>query len=137
MTGPEIVTKVQQLRWPEGSYVVFGSCPMALAGIREAQDIDFLVSPELFQRLIEEGWAERDKGPTDKPRVYEDFEAHQNWGFSHYAPTLTQLLSTATVVNNVAFASLEEVRKWKASGNRPKDKADVKLIDSYLKKTSV
>ena len=57
---------------------------------------------------------------------------HNNWDFSHYSPTLEQLLETATVIDGVPFASLEEVRKWKAGGERPKDVADLALIDAYL-----
>jgi hypothetical protein len=45
MTGQDIINKVKPLNLPKGQYVVFGSCPMALAGLREAGDIDMLVTP--------------------------------------------------------------------------------------------
>lgn len=45
MTREEIILKVKKLRLPEDSYVVFGSCPLATARIREADDIDLLDSP--------------------------------------------------------------------------------------------
>lgn len=40
MTGQEIIAKVKKLKLPKNSYVVFGSGPLAAAGIREADDID-------------------------------------------------------------------------------------------------
>lgn len=132
MTRAEILKKVAALHFPEGSYVVFGSAPMAMAGLREAKDIDFLVSQEMFEDLKQRGWQERDKGGLDKPLVYEDFEAHPNWNFSSYSPTLEQLLATADVVDGIPFAALSEVRKWKAASARPKDGVDVELIDRYL-----
>ncbi len=105
---------------------------MALAGIRESSDIDMLVSEEVFKKLEVSGWQIFDKGGDDKPLVSGDFEAHANWNFSSYKPALKHLLSSATVLDGIPFASLEEVRKWKVSSGRPKDIADIKLIDNYL-----
>lgn len=122
---------MKALGWPAGSYVVFGSGPMAAAGIREASDIDFLVSPDLYKKLRDAGWKELVKSPTDKPLVKDVYEAHPNWDFTNYKPTLNQLLSTATVIDGIPFASLEEVKKWKTEGKRPKDLADIKLIEDY------
>jgi hypothetical protein len=132
MTGPQIIAQVKALGWPKGSYIVFGSCPMALVGLREAQDIDFLVDEQLFAKLKGQGWQSFYKSANDIPLVKDDFEAHANWNFSSYQPTLSQLLATATVAEGVPFAALNEVRKWKASSARPKDLADIKLIDTFL-----
>jgi len=132
MTGNEIVNKVELLNFPKNSYVVFGSCPMAIAGIREANDIDLFVSTALFRSLRKSGWQERIKGPGDRPLVHDVFEAHDNWAFGSYCPTLKELIATATLVRGVPFASLEAVRDWKANSKRSKDRADVTLIARYL-----
>jgi hypothetical protein len=134
MTGQEIVAKVQSLKLPKNSYIVFGSCPMALAGIRESQDIDMLVDQATFDSFAQAGWQEVVKSSRDKPLTHEEFEAHHSWNFSSYKPTLGQLLATATVVDGIPFASLQEVRKWKQSSGRPKDLKDIALIDAYLAK---
>lgn len=131
----EIIKKVKELEFPERSYVVFGSCPLALAGIREANDIDMLVTLEVWRRMKLENWKELDKGGSDRPLVHDVFEMHTNWNFSSYNPTLEELLVNATFVDGVAFASLNEVRKWKVLSGRPKDLADIALIDSYLLKS--
>ncbi|HEY4516696.1 MAG TPA: hypothetical protein VJG64_02015 [Candidatus Paceibacterota bacterium] len=132
MTGKEIIEKVKALNLPSDSYVVDGSCPMAIAGLRESNDIDLLVSKELFEQLRERGWREHEKGPDDKPLVYDVFEAHSHWDFSPYVFTLEQLLKTVTIVEGIPFASLQEVRNWKAAAARPKDLKDIELIDAYL-----
>ncbi len=106
MPREQIIAKVKELNLPKGSYVVFGSCPLAVAGIREANDIDLLVSEEVFAQLRGAGWQEKDKGPKDKPLAFDCFEAHQNWDFSPYSPTLKQLLASATEVDGITFASL-------------------------------
>lgn len=135
MTKDEIITKVRELNLQKGSYIVFGSCPLAVAGIREANDIDLLVSDEVFAELKRAGWQELYKSPDDIPLAKDVFEAHNNWNFStsqSYNPTLKTLLESATVIDGVPFASLEEVLKWKKASKRPKDLADIELINKYL-----
>lgn len=131
MNKEEIIAKVKALNLPSGAYVVFGSCPIAIVGLREANDIDLYVSKELFAKLKDDGWKELRKGPGDMPLVHDVFEAHENWDFSSYHPTLEELLSRATIVDGLPFASLEDVRKWKVASGRPKDITDVELIDTY------
>ena len=136
MTCKEIAVEVKSLGLPQGSYVVCGSCPLAVLGIREANDIDLLVTPEVLQNLKFAGWEQVNKGPNDAPYTSGVFEAHANRDFSTYRPTLEELLATATVVDGVPFASLHHVRRWKVVSDRPKDLADVKLIDEYIAKHS-
>lgn len=131
MNKQQIVDKVKSLNLPAGSYIVFGSCPLALAGLREAGDIDMLVNDETLEQLRQAGWQEVDKGKDDKPLAHDVFEAHNSWKFSAYNPTLEHLLATATVVDGIPFASLDEVRKWKAASGRPKDLVDIELINNY------
>lgn len=132
MTVREIVTKVAALNLPEGSYIVFGSCPLAAVGIRESQDIDLLISPELDAALYKKGWQRIEKAGDDKQLAYGDFDTHTTWRIGAYDPTLAQLLQTALIIDGVPFGALEEVRKWKTELRRSKDLADIQLIDAYL-----
>src|SRR3989344_983650 len=133
MTKEEIITKVKGLNMPRGSYVVFGSGPLVVAGIRLAQDIDLYVTKEVQKQKLKEGWHFVNKGGKDIPLTHDVFEMHTNWDFSSYNPSLADLLSTAAIVDGVAFVSLDEVRKWKVVSARPKDLADIILIDGYFK----
>lgn len=128
----EIIRKVKELDLSEGSYVVFGGAPMAMVGLRPANDIELLVSPEVLAKLKEAGWQQIYKNPGDTPVVDDVFEVHNNWNFSPYSPTLQHLLASATIIDDIPFASLQEVRKWKLASGRPKDITDIKLIDKYL-----
>ena len=131
MTGPQIVAKVKSLNLAKDSYIVFGSGPMAAAGIRESEDIDFLVNPEQFEAFRKLGWQQITKGENDKPLIFDVFEAHPNWDFSSFNPTLKELLTRATYFEGVAFASLEDVKAWKAASGRQKDLDDLKLIAEH------
>ena len=137
MTKQEIVDNVKSLGLPPNSFVVFGSCPLAAVGIREAKDIDLYVTESVLQDLASKGWQQILKGPKDEPYTSGIFEAHANWDFSPYAPTLEHLLGSAMLVDGVPFASIEEVRKWKAASGGPKHEADIKLIDDYIAEAGV
>jgi hypothetical protein len=132
MKKDEIIAKVKSLKFPKGSYVVYGSAPFAILGIREVNDIDLFVSEELYQELVIKGWKKIYKGPKDEPMTYDIYEAHNTWEFSPYSPTLPELLSRSFEIGGIPFASLEDVRLWKESSGRPKDITDLKLIDDYL-----
>jgi hypothetical protein len=131
MNKEEIVSKVKALGLPEGSYIVFGSCPLAALGLREANDIDMVVSPECHAMLRARGWQERVKSPSDHPLVHDVFEVHQTWRFGVKDQSLEALLADAQLVDGVPFASIEAVRTWKTASGRPKDLQDIALIDAY------
>ena len=132
MTKKNVLDKIKPLKLPKGSYIIYGATPFAIYGIRDVNDVDILVSEELYEKLKKEGWKKISKGPRDEPVTYDIFEAHTTWEFSPYAPTLSELLTRAVEVEGIAFASLEDVRKWKKASGRPKDIMDLKLIDDYL-----
>ena len=132
MKAKEIIEKVKELNLPEHSYVVFGSCPLAIAGIRDAGDVDLYVTSEVLLSLKRQGWKQVHKGPGDEPYTKDIYEAHDNWNFSPYSPTLEHLLESADVIDGVPFASLQEVRRWKAASGGPKHSKDIELIDNHL-----
>lgn len=133
MDLPAIIAAVESLSFPKDSYIVFGSCPMAAAGIRKAGDIDMVVSKELFELLRDQDWVELVKSENDKPLTKGVFEVHStSWVFSPHHPTLEQLLSTADYFEGIPFASIDEVRIWKQASGSPKDLADIKLINDFL-----
>lgn len=134
MKKDELLSKVKALQLPAGSYIVFGSCPLALLGLREANDIDMVVSAECHDLLRSKGWQERVKSPDDRPLVHDVFEVHTRWAFGAENATLEELLADAQVIDGVPFASLEAVQKWKAASGRPKDLRDLELIASYLER---
>lgn len=132
LTTEKIVAQVKALNLPEHSYIVCGGA-MAAAGIRGAADIDLFVSKEAFELLRSRGWEQVQKGNV-QPLVRGLIEVHDNWDFGPYSPTLEELLESAVVVDGVPFASLQEVKKWKAIAAWPKDLADIALIDEFLAK---
>lgn len=134
MTKQDIINKVKSLNLPENSYVVYGSAPLAAVGFREANDIDMLVSHDVYESLKSQGWVPLDKGENDFPITKDVFELHEKWLFGAYHPTLEQLLSRADFFDGVPFASLEDVLKWKEGSGYPKHNKDIAWLRQHLGK---
>jgi hypothetical protein len=133
MSLDEVITTVKKLKFPEGSYIVYGSGPLVLHGIRDVNDVDMLVTKKLKAELKLSGWEEINKGLNDTPVTKGNVEAHDTWSFCDYNPTLGELLSRADIYEGVAFASLEDVLKWKlASPASNKNLKDIEMIKTKL-----
>lgn len=131
-----VIRTVKSLQLPQGSYIVYGSGPLALHGIRDVNDVDMLVSKAIKAKLKASGWEQINKGPNDNPVVNKDVEAHDSWSFCEYNPTLNELLSRADMHEGIAFASLEDVLRWKlASPASSKNKKDIESIKQKLRET--
>ena len=47
-------------------------------------------------------------------------------------PSLARLLSQATIADGVAFAPIEDVRKWKTNHDQPNRDTTLRQIDDYM-----
>lgn len=56
---PSVIGQLRALGLPEGQVMVMGSGILGALGIREARDIDMVVSEEVYQRQLAQGWQER------------------------------------------------------------------------------
>lgn len=130
----DIISKVKALNLPDRQYIVFGSGPLAVYGIRDTGDIDLFVSSELYQKLISDGWEEKSWDNGGKYLRNDNVEVDDSWDYGDYNPSLSELIERAISVQGIPFASLEDVLQWKKAFGRPKDLADIKLIEAYLAK---
>lgn len=132
MNRDDVISRVKSQNFPDGSYVVFGSGPLAAAGIRETSDIDLVVSPQLYMTLQQRGWRFK-SDPFGNPMLFKgEFEISKGWQFGIYQPKFEDLLDSADVIDGVPFVNLREVKKWKQHARRAKDLADIRKIDEYL-----
>jgi hypothetical protein len=131
----DIFAEVNALGLPLGQYVVFGAGPLAAHGIRETNDVDLFVTPMLYQLLKADGWEEKElNNPPGGVCLFRGiYEADDTWRYGDYDPTPEAVISMADVMQGVPFAPLIEVSKWKRAFGRPKDAADVGLIERHLR----
>ena len=125
----DITHQILKLNLPADSFVVVGSGILNALGIRPANDIDMIVSPELFDRLAKAGWS---KGSWVDQTVLAKgkFDIGQHW----MGDGVDKLLQRATVIDGIPYLSLTDLLAWKIARARPKDLADVQLINDYVHK---
>lgn len=130
----DIFAEVKRLNLPIGQYVVFGSGPLMAHGIRDTTDVDLFVTPTLYQTLKADGWDEKElNNPPGGVCLFRGtYEADDTWHYGDYDPTPEEIIGIADMIQGVPFAPLVEVLKWKQAFGRPKDVADVGLIEQYL-----
>lgn len=120
--------QLQAMNLPEGKYVVIGSAIMEICGLREAADLDVLVTDEVFAQ-------HQDKYPEVKPgrlQISEDFE------LCRLDPMIYDgfegRLEKAEIHDGIPFMGLADLLFWKEKRARPKDLVDAKMIREYLEK---
>ena len=135
MTETSFSERVKALELPLDKIIVIGSGVLDALGIRQADDIDLAVAPDLFASFANDpAWQE---SVADWGEFYYqkgDCEAWSGWtepDSDH--PIYEELLPDTFVMDGVRYMTLEYVRAWKLRKGREKDKADVALIDAYNK----
>ncbi len=130
----DIFERVRELNLPLGQYAVFGSGPLEAHGLRDAIDIDLLVSPALYEVLKSKGWKEEMVIDRNQSKLTDgEVEAMMFWNYPGYKPDEILLISEAEIINGLPFVRLKEVLAWKRVCGRVKDMADIKLIETYLR----
>ncbi len=131
-----IIQKVKTLKLSLGHYVVFGSGPLAVRGLRVSEDIDILVTADLYSKLkATGGWKEKVFASGKPYLIKDEFEVMAEWIFPGYTPDTAKLIREAEIIDGIPFAKLIEVRAWKQAFGRPKDLKDIQMIDLYLCQT--
>ena len=130
----DIFTRVKKFKLPAGQYAVFGSALLDVWGLRKAADLDIIVTPELYQKLKEECWKER-QAHGFPMLVKEDANittVQDKPTDGDYNPDRLQLIKEAIKIKGIPFVKVEEVIACKKAYNRPKDLQDIKLLEHYL-----
>jgi predicted nucleotidyltransferase len=131
----DIYKKLRELNFPMGEYVVVGGA-MTAHGIRDAHDLDILVSPTLYQKLYREGWSQCTCDQcleTSRLMLKKDHvDILPNLMFGSYLGDTTTLVQEADMINGYPFIKLTEFIKFKYELGRQKDIEDIKLMQQYL-----
>lgn len=129
----DIVSQVKELNLPLGQYLVVGSGVMSAHGIRAHNDIDLLVTEELYQDLKKQGWEVVQVKPGLEVVRKDICEASpQMVTLSNYQPNMQDLIARADIINGVAFSSVQDLVDFKTALGREKDLRDIDLIKNYL-----
>jgi len=131
------LNELKSLNLPNGNYVIFGSGPLAVRGIRENNDLDVLVTPVLWDDLIK-------KYPVTKKRDRPDSIYignvqilsidYKNWGGC--LPNAEILISDAEILMGLPFVKLKHLLVCKRLMDGEKHSRDVEIIEGLLRNVS-
>lgn len=134
----DILKEIKKLKLPEKEFVVVGSAILAIKGIRNAKeidDIDMVVTKQLFNTLKTNGW-------KSFPHIFENkecenllsgiFEACREYWDNTDINFFKNNPDCVEEFDGIQFQSLKEFYKRKKAWGRPKDAEDLALIESYL-----
>ncbi|MCD6225524.1 nucleotidyltransferase domain-containing protein [bacterium] len=125
-----LIDELKKLHLPPGKYAVFGSAVMAVRGIREAPNIDVIVTNDLWKRLLEKF------SPDKEGFIRVGHVKISNWWFVPTRKDIPTMIKEAEIIQGVPFVKLEEVLEYKSKLNRWKDQRDVALIKEFLAKVN-
>lgn len=129
----DIFKKLKELDFPLGHYVLVGSSPLAVRGIREANDLDIAVSDHLWQILVE---SKKYKQVEKYGHLFlqaSDVEIIKQLDWEAYPTTTEEAIRTAEIIGGYPFLNVSETIKFKTALGREKDFKDISLLREYLK----
>jgi hypothetical protein len=122
--------QLKSLNLPSSEFVVIGGGCLAIHNLRDTNDVDILVTKELWNDLIF-------KYPITEEEsiIFGNVEIlgrkHFAWnpnGFSDVA----DIINKSKKIDGINYAQLDFVKLAKLKTNRTKDLIDVELIDEFL-----
>lgn len=129
---------IKALNLPIGQYAITGSGALGIRNLRAIGDIDIIVTPDLWDAL------EKKYGITEENHIkkivfpdgiVEAFGEHSFYPDDKNAPTLSDRITTAEIIEGLPFESLEHVLYYKRKMGRDKDKQDIEIIETLQRKS--
>lgn len=131
---------VRSLNLPKGHYAISGSGALGIRNLRHINDIDLIVSQELWDSLVKkydviiEDGIKRIALPGGLIEAFADF-SFPNDVKGPLIPSVTERLAKAEIIEGLPFESLEHVLFFKQLMKREKDLIDIAMIDKLLKQS--
>lgn len=130
-----IFKKLTEINFPLGEYVVVGSGPLAARELREASDLDIVVTDKLWQQLSNSGnYKLKEKNGSlflVEPNS-EDIEIMKDLDWKTYSTNIQEIIANADIINDFPFLSITDTIKIKTIYGREKDFRDIKMLEDYL-----
>lgn len=123
----KLFNELRALNLPSDQYVVFGSGPMGIRGMREIHDVDVFVTEELWQTLLKTHRSQNGKSL----QLTANIEAIREWFPGEW--NVKKLIAGADIIDGIRFVKLQEVYAWKKQRMAPKDEKDLELLELYFK----
>ncbi len=132
-----ITKRAKQVGIDTSKFIVIGSGVLDVLGIRSTDDVDLLVTKDVYKSFHSKpGWSEKIWPQGDPTLSAEGVDLSTDWGDDKNIYQFDEILQNSIEVGGIRFVSPEFLIKWKKNKGRDKDLQDVKLITEYLSKQS-
>jgi len=125
-----IFRTVENLDLPDGEYAVISSGILQALGLRAANDVDIVVSPQILKQFKDKGgWRSYEKwGKTFLENEEMDIDMFSEISWEAYPTTRKEVIASARDINGVPFMNIAETIKFKRAMGREKDERDTALL---------
>lgn len=122
------IEMVRRLALKRGTYVVIGGAVMEVLNLRETNDVDIVVSDEVYTHYRDvKKWAEYVQDNGKKVLSHDGYNLMHTW----MGNNVKHLLHHAFEIDKVAFMSVDELIEAKRHLGRKKDLEDIMLLEHY------
>jgi len=127
-----LLKELDTLNLPPDQYAITSSGVLAIHEIREANDLDVIVSKELWEDLAEKhsvinnGFESIQVGNIQ-------FLGDGSFYTREFIARVDDQISSADIIDGHRYVTVDLIKKFKESSGRDKDKRDMALIDEYLR----
>ncbi len=125
---------METLELPKDKYVIVGSGPLGVRGIRESQDLDILVKDDLWEKLSDK-YRIINKNGNKVIKISDTIEALGSKTFPDEPldnPTIEEQIRDAEIIDGYPFQSIKHFKFFKEMGKRQKDLDDVILLQNWI-----
>lgn len=125
------IERVYALGLPLDQLVVIAGGVLDGLGLREADDLDLVLSVELFSQLVTLPEWQVGVKHKDLTITQPDIEAFMSWR-DDGRPNFEELFAEGITIDGVRFAHPHAVIDWKKRRASDKDLRDIALLEEYL-----
>ena len=133
MLFENLLAQLDKLDLPSDQYAITSSGALAVRKIREAHDLDIIVTDKLWNEFVQ-------KYPVKKGQDCDNIFIGdiQIMGNFYIKPEedkypVNEQIDTADIIEGKRYVNLNIIKFYKQQWGRPKDLQDIKMIDNYLK----
>lgn len=130
----KLLEELEKLKIPKDKMAITSSGPLGIRSLREIEDLDIIVCPEVWNKLIQEY-------PITKEDNFESIYigniqvlGRGSWFTDPNYGSVKDDINNADIINENRYVKLDKILTIKRLKKRDKDIKDVKLIEEYLEK---
>lgn len=130
MGNETLFRKVRGMKLPRGRYVLFGSTPLGIRGLKNCRDVDVLLVEDLWEEYRKKNWEVVTLSHGSECLRNGDVELWKDWKPGQW--NVDQLIEEAEIIDGLPFVKLESVLEWKKLSGREKDLKDIETIEKFF-----